>query len=90
MTVAEDTVTEGNAVALAAPSRLRSRLRIGTWPRSLQAGALLLGASLILAFFPFLFAPYDPIAFDYTAIMAPPTFAHPFGTIISAATSSRG
>ena len=32
------------------------------------------------AFFPGAVAPYDPLAFDYNAIMQPPSLAHPFGT----------
>ena len=85
MSAADDRVSGKGGAPLkttgsAGPSRRLSGLGIGAWPRSLQAGALLLGASLILAFFPWLFAPYDPIAFDYNAIMAPPTWAHPFGT----------
>jgi peptide/nickel transport system permease protein len=43
-------------------------------------GGLVLLAALILAIFPSAFAPYDPIALDYSAIMAPPSWAHPFGT----------
>jgi peptide/nickel transport system permease protein len=41
---------------------------------------VVLGASLVLAFFPALFAPYDPTAFDYGAIMQAPSALHPFGT----------
>jgi len=35
---------------------------------------------VILAIFAPLIAPYDPLANDYTAILSPPTKAHPFGT----------
>lgn len=49
-------------------------------PPSLVAAILVVGFNLVLAFFPSLLAPYDPNAFDYTAIMQPPSAAHPFGT----------
>jgi len=49
-------------------------------PGTLSGAVVVLGASLILAFFPGLFSPYDPNAFDYTAIMQPPSAVHPFGT----------
>ncbi|RYE85258.1 MAG: ABC transporter permease [Hyphomicrobiales bacterium] len=63
-----------SAVAVSLPKR-RARL-----PKTLIGGGAIILASLALAFFPQLFAPYDPLAFDYTAIMAPPSLAHPFGT----------
>ena len=63
-----------SAVAVSLPKR-RARL-----PKTLIGGGAIILASLALAFFPHLFAPYDPLAFDYTAIMAPPSLAHPFGT----------
>jgi len=49
-------------------------------PTTLLGGSAILLASLVLAFFPSLFAPYDPNAFDYGAIMQAPSLAHPFGT----------
>lgn len=49
-------------------------------PRPLWIGGALIGASLVLAIFPQTFAPYDPLAFDYTALMQAPTWAHPMGT----------
>lgn len=64
----------------AASSRSREIVQLGSLPRPLLLGALILGASVTLAIFPAAFAPYDPIAFDYNAIMAPPSWAHPFGT----------
>lgn len=61
-----------------APSRRRF------WPDRLSpnliAGIVILGTSLIIGIFPGLFAPYDPLAFDYTALLAPPSIAHFFGT----------
>ncbi|MGV8985219.1 MAG: ABC transporter permease [Cypionkella sp.] len=49
-------------------------------PRPLLLGGILIGTSLLLAIFPTLFAPYDPVAFDYTALLHPPSWAHPMGT----------
>src|SRR5262245_1397573 len=49
-------------------------------PRSLISGGIILGLSLIVAIWPSLFAPYDPTAFDYNALLKPPSWAHPFGT----------
>ena len=54
--------------------------RIARQPRALLGGTAILGASAILALFPGLFAPYDPLAFDYTAVLQGPGPAHPFGT----------
>ncbi|OBQ69949.1 ABC transporter permease [Mesorhizobium erdmanii] len=59
-----------------APSAKRRRALPGT----LVGAVIVLGASLALAFFPSLFAPYDPTAFDYNAILQGPSWAHPFGT----------
>lgn len=49
-------------------------------PRTLLFGGILIGLSLVLAVFPAVFAPYDPIAFDYNALLAPPSRAHLMGT----------
>jgi peptide/nickel transport system permease protein len=51
-----------------------------TLPSTLMGAFVVLGASLILAFFPSALAPYDPTAFDYNAIMRAPSALHPFGT----------
>jgi len=59
-----------------APSAKRRRALPGT----LVGAVIVLGASLAMAFFPSLFAPHDPTAFDYNAIMQGPSWAHPFGT----------
>ena len=59
------------------PTRTR---RLPRLPATLLGGGLIILASLVLAFFPAVFAPYDPLTFDYTAILAPPSLAHPFGT----------
>jgi peptide/nickel transport system permease protein len=47
---------------------------------TLIAGAALMAALIVMAIVPGAFAPYDPIAFDYSAIMKAPSLAHPFGT----------
>lgn len=67
------------AIATEAPAR-KSRLRRASLPKTLIYGGLILALSLLLAFFPTLFAPYDPGAFDYNALLKGPSLAHPFGT----------
>ncbi len=49
-------------------------------PASLLAGALILLGFLACAVAPGLIAPYDPLAFDYNALLQPPNAAHWFGT----------
>ncbi len=49
-------------------------------PRPLAVGGALIGFSLCLATFPAAFAPYDPVAFDYDALIQAPSWAHPMGT----------
>jgi peptide/nickel transport system permease protein len=49
-------------------------------PRPLLFGGALLVGSLLLAIFPTVFAPYDPNAFDYGALLQGPTAAHLMGT----------
>jgi peptide/nickel transport system permease protein len=58
-------------------ARPRSRRRISG---SLAAGLLLFGLFLLAAAVPGWIAPYDPLAFDVTAIMHAPSLQHPFGT----------
>lgn len=55
-------------------------LRLRRLPGSLIAGAIILFAVVICAVAPGLVAPYDPLAFDYMALLQPPGPAHPFGT----------
>jgi peptide/nickel transport system permease protein len=64
-----------DAGQIALPAKRRRAL-----PGTLVGAVIVLGASLAMAFFPSLFAPYDPTAFDYNAIMQGPSWAHPFGT----------
>jgi peptide/nickel transport system permease protein len=47
---------------------------------TLLSGGVLLGLLILIAVFPGAFAPFDPLTFDYGAIMQPPSAAHPFGT----------
>jgi len=47
---------------------------------TLVAGATMLGLLILIAIAPGVFSPYDPLAFDYKAIMQPPSAAHWFGT----------
>jgi peptide/nickel transport system permease protein len=59
--------------------RVRTGRRRAVKALLLVGGAMLL-LLLALAVAPGLFAPYDPLAFDYNAIMQHPTLAHLFGT----------
>jgi peptide/nickel transport system permease protein len=65
----------GPLATAALPAKRRRPL-----PGTVVGAVIVLGASLAMAFFPRLFAPYDPTAFDYNAIMQAPSAAHPFGT----------
>ncbi|MBU2358375.1 MAG: ABC transporter permease, partial [Alphaproteobacteria bacterium] len=55
-----------------------SRLR--RLPRAFLFGAAILLVSVVIATFPAVFAPYDPLLMDYVNLLAPPSAAHPFGT----------
>lgn len=50
------------------------------FPASLIGGLVLLGIVVVCALVPDWIAPYDPLAFDFNALLAPPSAAHPFGT----------
>jgi peptide/nickel transport system permease protein len=62
------------------PAAPVARRRLRALPPALLAGGVVLAASLLVAFFPSLFAPYDANAFDYGAILQAPSAAHWFGT----------
>jgi peptide/nickel transport system permease protein len=62
--------------SVATPPRRRRR----ALPSTAVSAIVILGASLFIAFFPWLVAPFDPNVFDYTAIMQSPSLVHPFGT----------
>jgi peptide/nickel transport system permease protein len=64
--------------ALATRSLFRLRRKYLPWPSLL--GCVILFASLMAAFFPGTIAPYGPLAFDYHAILKPPSLQHLFGT----------
>jgi peptide/nickel transport system permease protein len=53
------------------------------WPRlpaALIVGLICLSIIFACALFPQALAPYDPLAFDFDALLQGPTLAHPFGT----------
>lgn len=54
--------------------------RVRRLPRAFVLGAAILTASVVVAIFPWLFAPYDPLAMDYASVLSPPSVEHPFGT----------
>ena len=62
-----------------APPVEQTRSRV-TVPRPLIFGGVILLTSLFVAFFPSLFAPFDPNAFDYAAVLQAPSLTHPMGT----------
>lgn len=68
-------MTDSALPPIAAPRSRSLRL-----PRTAFGASLILGISLFLAVFPQFLAPYDPNAFDYSAILQPPSAAHFFGT----------
>jgi peptide/nickel transport system permease protein len=49
-------------------------------PVSALIGFTILLFVLVCALAPQLVAPYDPLAFDFVALLQPPSWAHPFGT----------
>jgi peptide/nickel transport system permease protein len=49
-------------------------------PATLLGGGAILLLFLACATFPDLIAPYQPAAFDFRALLKPPSLAHPFGT----------
>jgi len=49
-------------------------------PASLIAGGVITALLMLAALAPSLLAPYDPLTFDYMALLQPPSFKHPFGT----------
>ena len=65
----------GVAVALRTPRRVWRRPRIAT-----SVGVLILLGFLACAVMPERIAPYLPTAFDFRALLKPPSLAHPFGT----------
>ena len=75
--------SDGEAVGTAPPpagSARPLRTRLLRVPVPLAAGLLILLALLVCATAPGLVAPYDPLGFDYAALLQPPSGAHWFGT----------
>ena len=62
------------------PSRLSAFLRRAFARPAFVVGFVIIAASIALALFPYLFAPYDPLAFDMNAMQQGPSLAHLFGT----------
>jgi peptide/nickel transport system permease protein len=57
----------------------RAFRRSTSLPFPLIVGAAIIALMLVCAAAPSFLAPYDPLAFDYSALLKPPSFAHPFG-----------
>ena len=66
-------------LALPAPA-VRRRPRIARLPGTLMLGGIIIFLSVLVAIFPDLVSPYDPLKFDYTSLLSPPSTAHLFGT----------
>ena len=56
------------------------RSRLAKLPATMVAGGAILAVSVVLGVLPQVFAPYDPNAFDYNALLAPPDTTHLLGT----------
>jgi peptide/nickel transport system permease protein len=54
--------------------------RLPSVPVPFVVGIAIIAAVVVCAVAPQFVAPYDPLAFDYTALLQPPSAAHPFGT----------
>jgi peptide/nickel transport system permease protein len=72
-------------MASTAGSERRSRPGLDLLRKALRHGLVVGGGSIVLllavvAVFGAALAPYDPVAMDFTARFAPPSWAHPFGT----------
>jgi peptide/nickel transport system permease protein len=72
-------MTEAAARTLPQPAASVSVHKLRAGP-GLIAGIAILLALLACALVPDLIAPYPPDAFDYRALLQPPSAAHPFGT----------
>src|SRR5262245_2646699 len=63
-----------------APAAAREGSRLGRRVLAPALGLVLFATFLACAFVPELIAPYDPNILDYTALLQPPSWPHPFGT----------
>lgn len=75
-------MSESTAVAAAAPVAVRKPKKISVWRRSpsLLVGVVLVALTCIVAAFPSVFAPGDPTAMDFLAMLQAPSAEHWFGT----------
>jgi peptide/nickel transport system permease protein len=67
-------------MSVGAVSTPRLHRRITRLPATFLSGGLILLVSLFIGLFPQVVAPFDPNAFDYNALLAPPSAAHLMGT----------
>ena len=67
-------------MTVAAEQPYARHTRLWRLPATFVGGCAILGLSTLIALAPEFFAPYDPLAFDYQAILKGPSLAHPFGT----------
>lgn len=63
--------------ALPAIAATRARIRV---PAGLLVGVIILLGFVVAAVLHLMVPALDPLAFDYDALLAPPSWAHPFGT----------
>ena len=71
------------SLALAAPEQAAASprpARRASVPATLLGGGAILLVLLLCALVPDLLAPYPPAAFNFRALLQPPSWAHPFGT----------
>lgn len=75
-------MSESTAVTAAAPVAVRKPKKISVWRRSpsLLVGVVLVALTCIVAAFPSVFAPGDPTAMDFLAMLQAPSAEHWFGT----------
>ena len=71
-----------STAAVALPSQPAKVKKVSIWRRSpsLLVGVVLVALTCIVAAFPSLFAPGDPTAMDFLAMLQPPSAEHWFGT----------
>lgn len=67
-------------LTLPATAVRRPRLRLVRLPGTLWLGGSIIVLSVFVAIFPNLVSPYDPLTFDYKALLQGPSWQHLFGT----------
>ena len=75
-----DTVTVAAAPAPAAPAYKPKKISVWRRSPSLLVGVVLVALTCLVAAFPNVFAPGDPTAMDFLAMLQPPSAEHWFGT----------